>query len=287
MDRRISRVCSGALILSLVHAHAAFAQPSGAPGPLNVAVTKPPVSAGKDPTASNDCNVKAPVFEGRTTLQGVLKAMKEKRPVRVVAIGSSSTVGLGASSPIATYPTRLEKDLEGSVSGMQVEMYVRGINGEIAEDAADRLKMAVADIKPDLVIWQVGTNDALARVEEDDFADQLRSTLQWLASHKIDVILIDPQYVERLSKDGYYKGIVDTISEVAQERHVMLVNRYDAMADLARQHPGLTYLAGDKFHLNDLGYKCMAEYAARAIVAGITQASADRPAMAAQPVNKQ
>ncbi len=40
-------------------------------------------------------------------------------------------------------------------------MYVRGINGEIAEDAADRLKMAVADIKPDLVIWQVGTNDAL------------------------------------------------------------------------------------------------------------------------------
>ncbi len=159
--------------------------------------------------------------------------------------------------------------------------------GKLLEDAADRLKMAVADIKPDLVIWQVGTNDALARVEEDDFAAQLRSTLQWLASHQIDVILIDPQYVERLSKDGYYKGIVDTISEVAQERHVMLVNRYDAMADLARQHPGLTYLAGDKFHLNDLGYKCMAEYAARAIVAGITQASADRPAMAAQPVNKQ
>jgi lysophospholipase L1-like esterase len=285
MDRRISRVCSAALILGLVHANTAFAQPSGTPNPLAVAVTKPPVTAGKDPTASNDCNVKAPVFEGRSALRAVTKAMKERRAVRVVAIGSSSTVGLGASSPIATYPTRLEKDLEGSVSGMQVEMYARGINGEIAEDAAERLKMAVADIRPDLVIWQVGTNDALARVEEDDFADQLRSTLQWLASHQIDVILIDPQYVERLSKDGYYKGIVDTISEVAQERHVMLVNRYDAMADLARQHPGLTYLAGDKFHLNDLGYKCMAEYAARAIVAGITQASVERPALS-QPVNK-
>lgn len=286
MDCRISRVCSGALILGLVHAHTAFAQPSGTPSPLAVAVTKPPVSGSKDAMPSKDCNVKAPVFEGRAALRAVTKAMKERRAVRVVAIGSSSTVGLGASSPIATYPTRLEKDLEGSVSGMQIEMYVRGINGEIAEDAADRLKMAVADIKPDLVIWQVGTNDALARVEEDDFADQLRSTLQWLASHQIDVILIDPQYVERLSKDGYYRGIVDTISEVAQERHVMLVNRYDAMADLARQHPGLTYLAGDKFHLNDLGYKCMAEYAARAIVAGITQASADRPALS-QPVNKQ
>jgi acyl-CoA thioesterase-1 len=275
MDRRISRICSAALIVGLVHANVASAQPSGAGNPLSVA--KAPLSGGKDPAAVNDCNVKAPVFEGRASLRSVTKALKEKRPVRVVAIGSSSTVGVGASSPLATYPTRLEKDLEGNVSGMQVEMYVRGINGEIAEDAADRLKMAVADIKPDLVIWQVGTNDALARVEEDDFAAQLRSTLQWLASYKIDVVLIDPQYVERLSKDGYYKGIVDTISEVAQERHVLLVNRYDAMADLARQHPGLTYLAGDKFHLNDLGYKCMAEYAARAIVAGITQANTERP----------
>ena len=53
------------------------------------------------------------------------------------------------------------------------------------------------------------------------------------------------------------------------------------MADLARQHPGLTYLAGDKFPLNDLGYKCMAEYAARAIVAGIGEATTGRP------VNKQ
>jgi lysophospholipase L1-like esterase len=272
MDRRISRLCSAALIAGLTHASVATAQPSGTSNPLSVG--KAPVSSGNTTASSapNDCTVKAPVFEGRGALRSVTKAIKEKRPVRVIAIGSSSTVGVGASSPLATYPTRLEKDLEGYVAGMQVEMYVRGINGEIAEDAADRLKMAVADIKPDLVIWQVGTNDALARVEEDDFASQLRSTLQWLASHKIDVVLIDPQYVERLSKDGYYKGIVDTIAEVAQERHVLLVNRYDAMADLARQHPGLTYLAGDKFHLNDLGYKCMAEYAARAIVAGITQA---------------
>src|SRR5262249_29858697 len=93
-----------------------------------------------------------------------------------------------------------------------------------------------------------------------------------LAGHKIDVVLIDPQYVERLAHDTYYTGIVDTISEVAQEKRVLLVNRYDTMADLARQNPGASYLASDKFHLNDLGYRCMAEYATRAIVAGTIQA---------------
>ena len=144
--------------------------------------------------------------------------------------------------------------------------------GEVAEGAAERLKADVAALKPDLVVWQVGTNDAIARIEEHEFADELRSTLSWLAEHKIDVVLIDPQYVERLSKDANYQGIIDTISDVAREKRVLLVNRYDAMSDLARQHPNSTYLASDKFHLNDLGYRCMAEYAARAIVAGVVQA---------------
>lgn len=35
------------------------------------------------------------------------------------------------------------------------------------------------------------------------------------------------------------------------------------------------FLAKDGFHLNDLGYRCMAEYAAGAIVSGIVQADAE------------
>jgi len=60
---------------------------------------------------------------------------------------------------------------------------------------------------------------------------------------------------------------------------VLLVNRYDTMADLAREHPGSSYLSSDRFHLNDLGYRCMAEYAARAIVAGVLQADIENGAM--------
>jgi lysophospholipase L1-like esterase len=205
-------------------------------------------------------------------LRTVRKALREKRPLRVVAVGSSSTAGVGASSPVASYPVRLENDLEGYLEGIDVEMFARGVSGEIAEDAAERMKTDIAELKPDLVVWQVGTNDALARIEQDDFADELRSTLAWLAAHKIDVVLIDPQYVERLSSDEHYKSIVDTITDVAREKRVLLVHRFDAMADLARQHPDSSYLSGDRFHLNDLGYQCMAEYAARAIVAGIIQA---------------
>lgn len=232
-----------------------------------------------NPKYSTECKVKSPAYEGRAALRSVRRAIIEKRPVRVIALGSSSTVGIGASSPLASYPVRLENDLEGVIEGLQVEMFPRGQSGEVAEGAAERLKAEVAEIKPDLIVWQVGTNDAVARIDADDFGEQLRETLSWLASHNIDVVLIDPQYVERLSKDTRYTGIVNEIATVASEKRILLVNRYDAMADLAREHPGSSYLSNDRFHLNDLGYRCMAEYAARAIVAGVLQADIENGAM--------
>jgi lysophospholipase L1-like esterase len=225
---------------------------------------------------STDCRVKSPAFEGRAPLRTVRRALHRGRVLKVLAIGSSSTVGIGASSPVASYPVRLENDLEGVLQGFDVEMISRGISGEIAQAAAERIKLEVADAKPDLVIWQVGTNDAIARIEEEDFADQLRSTLKWLAANRVDVVMIDPQYSDRLASDEHYMSIVETITDVAREERVLVVHRFDAMADLARQKPANAYLAADRFHLNDLGYRCMAEYAARAIVAGILQAESEQ-----------
>lgn len=254
--------------------------PLAAPGAATAQATKRrPLLRFLKPQASVECKVKSPAYEGRAPLRAVRRAILQNRPVRVVALGSSSTVGVGASSPRATYPVRLENDLEGVIEGLKVEMYTRGQSGEIAEDAAERIKADVAELKPDLVVWQVGTNDAVARIDAETFGDLLRETLTWLASHKIDVVLIDPQYVERLSKDVRYMSIVNEIATVASEKRVLLVNRYDAMADLARQNPGASYLSNDRFHLNDLGYQCMAEYATKAIVAGLLQAETENGAM--------
>lgn len=224
---------------------------------------------------SSDCKVKN-AFGPRYALRGLRRALKERRPtLEILAIGSSSTVGIGASSPAASYPVRLASNLESFLAGYDVEIINRGLSGETGQPAAERIKLEVADNKPDLVIWQVGTNDAMARVDDEDFADVLRSTLRWLAEHRVDVILIDPQYVERLANDEHYTSIVKTIAEVARQERVLLVHRFDAMADLAKQRGNAAFLAHDRFHLNDLGYRCMAEYAARAIVAGILQAEAE------------
>lgn len=235
------------------------------------------IATTSDRPLSFECRVKSPIFDGKAPLRTVRKAIRAKRPIRVLAIGSSSTVGIGASSPIASYPVRLENDLEGLLKGFDVDVISRGVSGEIAEGASERMKLEVAEQHPDLVVWQVGTNDAMARVAPEKFESELHDTLHWLAANKIDVVLIDPQYVERLSQDASYTGIVAIIEKVAADERVLLVNRFDTMSDLAKQKGNGTYLARDQFHLNDLGYRCMAEYAARAIVAGILQADSEPP----------
>jgi acyl-CoA thioesterase I len=246
-----------------------------APPPVGLApglsmLTKIPVQL------STECKVKSPAFEGRSALRVVRRALREKRPVRVLAVGTSTTLGAGASSAITSYPVRLENDLEGFLKGFEVDMFSRGLSGEIAEDAAERMQMAVADLKPDLVVWQVGTADALARVDIADFEAPLRRTLHWLAENHIDVVLIDPQYIDHLKDDGKYNEIVKTIGDVAREERVLLVRRYEAMASLSADQARASAKTGDGVALTDLGYRCMAEYAARAIVAGILQADVEQ-----------
>ena len=248
-----------------------------APGP---AMQSPPVlqMAALDQVPkqlSRECSVKTRSFAGLSALRTMRRALRESRPVKVLAVGSSSTVGVGASSPVATYTLRLEHDLEGFLKGFDVDLIPRGLSGEIAEGTASRIRTEVVENRPDLVVWQVGTNDAMARIGEERFTSCLRTTLQWLARQRIDVVLINPQYVDRLADDDYYRKIVEIIDEVAREERVLVVDRYQAMAELAARNGNNTYLAADRFHLNDLGYRCMAEYAARAIVSGILRADAE------------
>jgi lysophospholipase L1-like esterase len=225
---------------------------------------------------SPDCRSKRVPGEAfRRPLRALKRAVRARREVKVLAIGSSSTAGVGASSPAATYVAKLETDLEGSLKGLDFVVVGRGLSGEEAQGAADRMKREVAQAQPDLVVWQVGTNDAIRHVGLDRFRECLRTTLAWLKEQHIDVVLVDPQYGDALAKDDYYERVVAAVAEVARESRVLLVDRFEAMRELARQHGDRFYLAADNLHLNDVGHSCMAEQLTRSIVAGLLAADSD------------
>jgi lysophospholipase L1-like esterase len=146
----------------------------------------------------------------------------------------------------------------------------------VAQGAADRMKHEVEETKPDLVVWQLGTNDALRHVSLDKFKMCVKTTLAWLAENKIDVVLMDPQYGEALTTDTYYEQMVGAVAEVAREARVLLVARFEAMRELQHERGDLFYLSSDQLHPNDRGHRCMAEQLARTIVGGLMQADAEQ-----------
>src|SRR5207253_11501351 len=82
-------------------------------------------------------------------------------PIKIVAIGSSSTFGSGASSSAASYPSRLEAELKSQLPGLPVTVLNKGIGGEEAAQMVARFDGDVLDESPGLVVWQGGSNSVL------------------------------------------------------------------------------------------------------------------------------
>ncbi|WP_091943740.1 GDSL-type esterase/lipase family protein [Methylorubrum salsuginis] len=277
--RRLAPGLSAGLSLALgacliASAPAGAETPSPVPSPSQ-AVKVAPVQAAEalDQSLSPECRVPGSKLYTLAKLNAVKAALKEKRPVRVLSIGSSSA-GLGTGS---SYPVKLENALESALPDVQVEVESRSLPGEVASGAGERLRTLVAEVEPDLVIWQVGTNDALARVDIDSFAEALDDSVKWVMSHDIDIVLIDPVFTASLAEDDYYNRMVSTVQEVARREAVPLVHRYAAMRFLSTRGTDEAHMLGHRFRLNDLGLRCMAEHAARAITLSLLQSDPAKP----------
>jgi acyl-CoA thioesterase I len=240
------------------------------------ATLQPIVFPTAPPAMSVDCRtVKIAGDQYRRPLRGLRRAIRAGREPRVLAMGSSSTAGVGATTPSNTYIAKLEEGLERTFPGIDFGVHGRGKSGEDAEGQSARMKDMVTEVRPDLVLWQVGTNDAIRHVDLATFKDCLRRTLTWLRDNRFDVVLVDPQYGEELTKDAYYAQTVAAIEDVARDMGVLLVDRFDAMRELSRARGDRFYMDADNLHLNDNGHRCMAEQLARAIVAGVMQAESE------------
>jgi lysophospholipase L1-like esterase len=281
---RKPRTCLLGLAAAIAAAAAALLPSAAVSQELAAVGTRSVLLPSAPPALSKDCRSKRIAGDlFRRPLRALRRAVREGRQVKVLAIGSSSTEGVGASSASATYVAKLERTLEGTFKGLDFEVIGRGRAGEEAQGAADRMKREVEETRPDLVVWQVGTNDALRHVDLDGFKRCLKTTLAWLRQQKIDVLLVDPQYGDTLIKDAYYEKVVAAIAEIAREARVLLVDRFEAMRELHRQRGDRFYLTADELHMNDTGHRCMAEQLARSIVAGVLTADTETGQPVIQP----
>ncbi|MGA8615140.1 MAG: SGNH/GDSL hydrolase family protein [Xanthobacteraceae bacterium] len=188
-------------------------------------------------------------------------------PLVIVAIGSSSTAGAGASSPAASYPSRLAVELKKLFPGHDITVLNRGVNGEETQDMMARFTTGVIAEHPQLVLWQVGTNSVLRDHPLDTHAAELHQGIEQLKAAGADVVLIDPQYAPKVLVKSETPGMVDQIALTAKDEHVDLFRRFAVMRNWHDvQHDSFdVFVSADGLHMNDWGYACWAKLLAGAI----------------------
>ena len=225
-----------------------------------------------------DCTTGAGLHRFESSLPVTASAIRRGDDLVIVAIGSSSTAGAGASDDSLTYPAQLAHELRRRWPTLDVTVLNKGVGGEVAKQMMARFQPDVIDNHPDLVIWQTGTNSLLysePAEPTEPFDELLRRGIRQLKKAKADVILMDPQYAPKVLASPRHLRVVETLRAVSRELNTGLFPRFAVMRswiESGRFSMG-ELITPDSLHMSDTSYTCVA----RLLAAGIADAVRGTP----------
>ena len=151
-----------------------------------------------------------------------------------------------------------------------------GVGGETAIETLARLVGQIASLQPQLVIWQVGTNDALSEGGEEQFRSLVERGAEAVVNSGADLVLLNQQFFPGITKKERYERFVEIVREVGQRWQASVFGRYELMKEWAdASGQGFrAMLADDAFHMSDQGHACLARILSDEIVD-----AAQRPAL--------
>jgi lysophospholipase L1-like esterase len=142
-----------------------------------------------------------------------------------------------------------------------------------------RFDKDVVVAKPDLVLWQLGTNSVIRDQMFTDHGAAIRDGLKRIRAIDADVVLIDPQFAPKVIVKPEVGPMVELIATTAKQEDVDLFRRFDVMKRWREDdHMAFeSFVSPDGLHMNDWSYACMAKGLSLAIAE-----AAQRPVMSAK-----
>jgi hypothetical protein len=229
--------------------------------------------------ASPECKTHQELVGFKYPLPHFRAALKSRRKVKVVAIGSSSTAGADGVLP---FLPRLEMQLRSNSYGGMIDVLNRGVGGQEALDEVSRFECDVIAEAPALVIWQVGTNAVFHDTSyyRPDVARAIAAGLRWLADLPMDVVLMDLQYTKAMvckiglstvPKLALSEDMVSKIAAVAEnaDPKVNVFQRFALMKrwlDAGIPLDSMDDQGQDRLHTSKWATNCIAQALAEAII---------------------
>ncbi len=218
---------------------------------------------------ARDCSAPGELTQLRTTLPNTARAIRRGEALSIVAIGSSSTEGVGATSRANSYPAQLAAELGRRWPQLDIAVINKGVGGEEAQQMVARFERDVLPYRPQLVIWQVGSNYALRHHDLDAYADTVRKGVRRLQAAQADVVLMDMQYAPKLLERTLHRHILDTMGAIARDTKVAVFQRFAVMRHwVTSGRFGIDEIvARDRLHMNDTSYRCIGRLLAGSLTA--------------------
>lgn len=262
MERAL-RICRFLAVWLAFGISAAFAQGHSVGGPVHPV---PAMGSNVESFAAR-CEVPAEMLELKYPLPRVARRLAEGKSLTVVALGSSSTEGVGASIPALSYPARLEAELHARFPHMAITVINRGVSGEEVLQMYMRLDRDVLAAEPDLVIWQAGVNSAIKDAPLDGFAETLSAGIDKVRANGIDVMLLGPQNAPRYVDAPHRREYSDHLMLLSRTKEVPIFPRFRVMNhwQATGQIVAKDAIAADRLHMTDASYYCIARLIARTI----------------------
>jgi acyl-CoA thioesterase-1 len=202
-----------------------------------------------------------------TQLPRTAARLKSNEPLRIVAIGSSSTVGLWVLRSAATYPEVMRRELLRLRSNATINVINSGRIGDTISGNIARFESDVLAHAPDLVVWQLGTNDVAWGGRPDyQLKSRVVEGVRSLKAGSADVVLMDLQYAPWVLASAYTSTMEAIIADVAKLERVGLFSRFALMRNSIDSGVAQGELVSwDGLHNTAEGYDCIGRALARAI----------------------
>ena len=203
-------------------------------------------------------------------LPAVKQALRNNAEIIIVALGSSSTQGWHSTDIAHSYPATLQAELQAALPASHVAVINRGVGGQDATEMVPRLTADALAVRPSLVIWQLGANAAMRRVDPNVFRDLVSQGVATLQASKVDVVLMDNQRSPVVLASPDRAAFDQALSDVAARSGAGLFSRGTLMDQWqAEGHPYSEFVSDDGVHHNDRGYRCVAKALAGSILEGL------------------
>jgi lysophospholipase L1-like esterase len=208
--------------------------------------------------ATEPCDIPASLLSGGWDLKHVTEAVAKDKRLTIAVVGTGSSLLAGPDGPRSAYPARLEAVLRQKLPAVDVRVVSLARSRMTAEDLARGMDKVLADEKPDLVIWQTGTLDAIRRIEPEEFRAALDEGVTTLHNGGADVILMNMQYSPRTDIMVPLGPYADNMRVVAQQHEIPLFDRLAVMRNWSDTGAFDLYAAGKDNVLAQRVHDCIA-----------------------------